>query len=343
MNLVNYPFSTTVTLDGNRRLLIVAGTEEAFNQLMFLVESRNSLFRRNVMSPRQFRYRYIPMILRRPRAIIEAVKLYKFCRFLGINIVLTELYTAKVHHVFTMLFSHRIELYGCMQGGGHVPGLKWSQVYLTRFFVHGNLVKRILNEEKIKCNELVSVGLVNNQIYKVSLRTLSASRVNQKYDLCFISNCKSKFPNHASDSVFFRQLTTFFKLRKIKICVAGRYLTGTRLGTYEKSYFMDSFSGLDVDFYPRSGFSTYELADCSVVTTGDFTTALVESFERGNKIVAYNTSYSPLLEFPYNGIWNTFSFDHFTRMFDFVSTMSKEEWDFVSQAARRDIETFQCD
>jgi len=246
------------------------------------------------------------------------------------SICLTDLYHTRYISIFNVLSRKNRPCLTVMLGGGHyhneerIFGQRWSDLYLNNFFVHGaHVIEKIMPTAQ-NVHKIIPFGLVTNFVYEKSNHRV-ASR-HREYDLCLVSNFKPNYPNHESDLYFYKAISNFIKMKNYKLCIAGRCLDNTQECKDEFEYFSNAFKGVDLKYFPRNNFSTYVLCDLSIVSIGDYTTSLVESFYRGNKVVSYNSSGDKALNFPYEGFWNTLSEEHFCLTLSTIYEMQFNKW-----------------
>lgn len=86
----------------------------------------------------------------------------------------------------------------------------------------------------------------------------------------------------------------------------------------------------------RERFATYYACDQSLLTVGMSSTALWESFARGNRILAVNLTDNPIYDFPIQGLWSMRqpTFTDFEARTQHIMQMTDDEWREVSDSAR---------
>ncbi|NCW94758.1 MAG: hypothetical protein EBW79_07245 [Actinobacteria bacterium] len=115
---------------------------------------------------------------------------------------------------------------------------------------------------------------------------------------------------------------------------------GPQLRFTEPSLIFGGLSGLDergiVPKSPKERFSTYFASDSSVVTIGMSSTALWESFSRGNRILAVNLTNNPIYDFPIEGIWSMRqpTYEDFESRLTTIIQMQDAEWESASRGFR---------
>lgn len=94
--------------------------------------------------------------------------------------------------------------------------------------------------------------------------------------------------------------------------------------------------------YIRERYATYFLSDRSEVTIGMASSALWESFGRGNKIYAVNHTSNPAYDFPVEGFWTKRhpSYEEFSESLSRLLRMSELEWKKISGSARDYLITY---
>lgn len=93
---------------------------------------------------------------------------------------------------------------------------------------------------------------------------------------------------------------------------------------------------------PRSvkeRFSSYYACDRSLITLGMSSTALWESFARGNRILAVNLTNNSVYDFPIEGIWSLRqpTLEIFEERIQLIMAMSEDEWRRISDPAREQL------
>lgn len=93
---------------------------------------------------------------------------------------------------------------------------------------------------------------------------------------------------------------------------------------------------------PRSAkerFSSYYACDRSLITLGMSSTALWESFARGNRILAVNLTNNSVYDFPIEGIWSLRqpTLEIFEERIQLIMAMSEDEWRRISDPAREQL------
>lgn len=86
----------------------------------------------------------------------------------------------------------------------------------------------------------------------------------------------------------------------------------------------------------RERFATYYACDQSLLTVGMSSTALWESFARGNRILAVNLTDNPIYDFPIQGPWSMRqpTFTDFEARVQYIMQMTDDEWRDISDSAR---------
>ncbi len=277
-------------------------------------------------------------ILKNTRGVRQIVKsviyIYKIERY-NCNIVITSLYHDFEFQILSTVQKNK-RYVGINEGYGHfnneeeIFGLKWEDFRLQEFLVHGKWQKKILDKKCKNINKITVVGGLNNALYMQKRKPIVS---NKKYDICIISNYKESYNNNLSNCNFYKNLSKVCIKLNLKVCFAGRYSDQTSLK--ECNYITKCF-GSNISYYKHNNRSTYNLCDRSVISVGDLTTSLIESFGRGNKIIACNPSNLPQLDFPINGIWtlSKYDCDSIMALLQFFFSMDNNEWAEVSSNAR---------
>jgi len=110
------------------------------------------------------------------------------------------------------------------------------------------------------------------------------------FDLCIVAN--SKNDRYANTKVWSLVLK-YMKLHNVSVCIALKSDID-----YQSKPLFDYFKNTNAIFVKRTRYSTHYLSDISKVTIGFASTALRQSFSRGNKIYPLNFA-SNLFDLPY--------------------------------------------
>lgn len=208
----------------------------------------------------------------------------------------------------------------------------------------------------------VPVGPLVDGLY----REVRPRDIYRDVDLCFVSTVKG--PEWWGEEIgerregyekLTRYLRQFASLHHIKPHVALTIDRDQNHGDevdHERRWFLERL-GVDIHFteprlifgipgsldafrrepaHVKERYSTYYLCDRSKVTLGMTSSALWESFGRGNKILAVNLTDNEIYDFPISGIWSMRqpSYEEFeTRLLELLN-MGGDEWMRISEESR---------
>jgi hypothetical protein len=186
-------------------------------------------------------------------------------------------------------------------------GRKWEDFNLQglELLVQGNWQRDMVNKKCGNASKIKVVGGLGNALY-----LSEEHNIEKKYDICIISNFKDAYGNSLANAKFYSVLHDVCLELGYTVCFAGRATSESAIGSRDERRYVERCFGNNISFFPRSGRSTYVLSDSSSVTIGDFTTALLESFGRGRKIIAANPSSLPELDFLVTGVWTLSKYDY---------------------------------
>tara|TARA_Y100000996_G_C22556009_1_gene655554 strand:- start:1576 stop:2664 length:1089 start_codon:yes stop_codon:yes gene_type:complete len=197
--------------------------------------------------------------------------------------------------------------YGHYVNEEKIFGRKWEDFNLQglELLVQGNWQRDMVNKKCENTSKIKVVGGLGNALY-----LSEEHNIEKKYDICIISNFKDGYGSSLANAKFYSVLHDVCLELGYTVCFAGRYTSEDAIGSRDERRYVESCFGNNISFFPRSGLSTYVLSDSSSVTIGDFTTALLESFARGRKIIAANPSSLPQLDFLVEGVWTLSKYDY---------------------------------
>jgi hypothetical protein len=226
--------------------------------------------------------------------------------------------------------------YGHYENEERIFGSKWesSKFQNIELLLQGDWQKNFIKKKCNNTGKITVVGGLNNALYiskKYDIET--------QYDICIISNFKEVYGNSLANASFYSVLRKVCSEIGFTICVAGRFSGQDLIGSEEECrYFKDNL-GDSIFFFPRHGYSTYELSDRSYISIGDNTTSLIESFGRGCKIMACNPSLLPQLDFPITGVWtlSEYEYDSVKRKILKIFSIKKSEWLKVTCSSRESL------
>jgi len=215
--------------------------------------------------------------------------------------------------------------YGHFVNEEKVFGRKWEDFNLQglELLLQGNWQRDVVNKKCGNASKITVVGGLGNALY-----LSEEHNIEKQYDICIISNFKDAYGNSLANAKFYSVLYDVCLELGYTVCFAGRFTSESVIGSRDERRYVESCFGDSIAFFPRSGRSTYVLSDSSSVTIGDFTTALLESFGRGGKIIAANPSLLPELDFLVSGVWTLSKYDYESvkqKLLEILS-VSQSEW-----------------
>ena len=215
--------------------------------------------------------------------------------------------------------------YGHFVNEEKVFGRKWEDFNLQglELLVQGNWQRDVVNKKCGNASKITVVGGLGNALY-----LSEGHNIEKQYDICIISNFKDAYGNSLANAKLYSVLNDICLELGYSVCFAGRFTSESAIGSMNERRYVESCFGDGISFFPRSGRSTYVLSDSSSVTIGDFTTALLESFGRGGKIIAANPSTLPELDFLVTGVWTLSKYDYESvkqKLLEILS-VSQSEW-----------------
>ena len=224
--------------------------------------------------------------------------------------------TASFHHLEfhrLSIVKKNLRFVALTVGYGHyvneekIFGRKWEDFKLQglELLVQGNWQRDVINKKCGDASNITVVGGLGNALY-----LSKEHNIEKRYDICIISNFKDAYGNSLANAKFYSVLHDVCLELGYTVCFAGRATSENAIASRDERRYVESCFGDSISFFPRSGRSTYVLSDSSSVTIGDFTTALLESFGRGCKIIAANPSSLPELDFLVEGVWTLSKYDY---------------------------------
>jgi hypothetical protein len=172
------------------------------------------------------------------------------------------------------------------------------------------------------------VGSLNDSIY----RSKFSNNVEKLYDVCIVEGsvdpnawkefAKIRLQNWTMLTEFLNQVVT---RENLKVVVA---LSQSTKVAAVREWFSSRFD-IDLDFVDNSvEFATYRAIDSSRISIGETSTALVEGLGRGNKILSFNFSETPLLDLPVHPICRLHKpdFKMFSERFQELRDLSYDEF-----------------
>ena len=184
---------------------------------------------------------------------------------------------------------------------------------------------------------VLPVGSLNDSIY----RSRFSNNVEKIYDVCIVEGsvepnarkefAKIRLQNWITLTDFVNQVVT---RENLKVVVA---LSHSMKVAAVREWFSSRFD-IALDFVDNSiEFGTYQAIDLSRISVGETSTALVEGLGRGNKILSFNFSETPLLDLPVHPICRLHkpNFVSFSERFQELRNLSDEEFrDLMGESTR---------
>ena len=186
------------------------------------------------------------------------------------------------------------------------------------------------------------VGSLNDSIY----RSKSSKKVEKLYDVCIVEGsvdpnarkefAKIRLQNWTILTDFLNQVVT---RESLKVVVA---LSHSTKETAVREWFSSRFD-IALDFVDNSiEFATYRAIDSSHISVGETSTALVEGLGRGNKILSFNFSETPLLDLPVHPICRLHKpdFTSFSERFQELRNLKPDEFQELTKQSTRFIYSY---
>jgi surface carbohydrate biosynthesis protein len=203
-----------------------------------------------------------------------------------------------------------------------------SKIYLPNFLCFGNFEKDMYNYYGHEVDHFHPVGSLRGGYY---LNVLRSRSINQRFDICLIS----EWEHGLQDNPIFQEigegiaitdnyLLRYAKIRDVKICIATRSADNREL-----DYFLKVFGERAVIIKNnRETMSTYQAIDESNVSVTAFSTAGVEAFGWGKKVLFCNFTGHKNYSFPVPDICSIDkpNFESFCMKMDFLLSMDQSKF-----------------
>ena len=190
--------------------------------------------------------------------------------------------------------------------------------------------------------KIFPVGSLNDSIY----RSRCADNIEKIYDVCIVEGsvdpsarkefAKIRLQNWTMFTNYFNQLAAH---ENLKVVVA---LSDSTKRDSVKDWFSSRFD-FSLDFVDSSSeFATYRAIDSSHISIGETSTSLVEGLGRGNKILSFNFSDTPLLDLPVHPICllNKPDFNSFSEHFQKLRNLNYDEFRNLTGKTTRFINSY---
>jgi hypothetical protein len=185
--------------------------------------------------------------------------------------------------------------------------------------------------------KILPVGSLNDSVYRSSF----SPNVEKLYDVCIVE--RSVDPDTRKEftrmnTAIWTMLTDFLNQvatrENLKVVVA---LSESTKMAVVREWFSSRFD-IALDFVDGSTeFATYRAIDSSHISVGGTSTALVEGLGRGNKILSFNFSDTPLFDLPVHPICRLHQpdFTTFCQRFEELRNLSHDDfWELTRQSTR---------
>ena len=189
---------------------------------------------------------------------------------------------------------------------------------------------------------VLPVGSLNDSIY----RSNSSNNVEKIYDVCIVEGsvdpnahkefAKIRLQNWTMLTDFLNQVAT---RENLKVVVA---LSHSTKEAAVREWFSFRFD-IALDFVDNSiEFATYRAIDSSHISVGETSTALVEGLGRGNKILSFNFSETPLLDLPVHPICRLHkpNFNSFSERFQELRNLNYDEFRDLTRQATQFVNSY---
>ena len=170
-----------------------------------------------------------------------------------------------------------------------------------------------LKNYNIRAKHFIATGSLRNEDYKRQMENKSTF-IKKEIDILWISQYRKTsveegchLQSSARDALI--EIIDYCRKERLTLKIAMISRLNNTHEENEKKYFVDlGVSENDLIGQSRYRYNTYLLSDASVVTTGFISSALWESFGRGNKTLFINYTNDINYSFPVSGIW-TYDFN----------------------------------
>jgi hypothetical protein len=189
---------------------------------------------------------------------------------------------------------------------------------------------------------VLPVGSLNDSIY----RSKFSNNGEKLYDVCIVEGsvdpnarkefAKIRLQNWTMLTEFLNQVVT---RENLKVVVA---LSQSTKEAAVREWFSSRFD-ISLDFVDNSiEFATYQAIDSSHISVGETSTALVEGLGRGNKILSFNFSETPLPDLPVHPICRLHkpNFSSFSEHFQKLRNLNYDEFRDLTKHTTRLINSY---
>jgi len=291
---------------------------------------------------------FIPKTLKYASSVKEFLKLifivFNFFKFKNEKILSVCYHDRNFHKISIILSQYSpvgiMFVFGQFKNEERVFGSNWNTFVLKKLLVPGEWFRREIISKGSKIAQYSQIGAIRNAVYEIESRNIANSY--KKYDLCIVSSLK-KIPDNDKEYVkptleLYAEIALIARRLNLKVCFASTVPDDAPMHSVIKKKILQVFDG-QIDYFPMSNWSTYQLTDNSEVSYGAHSSALLETFYRGNKVISHNPTQLPNYDFPVDGFWNIKkdSRKYFGNKFESIRAMSQEEWDEISLKTRHDL------
>lgn len=202
------------------------------------------------------------------------------------------------------------------------------QIFMQNLFCFGEYDIDLYKKGNHKIQKFYAVGSVKGSYYK---RNLFNEEPKEKYDLCLISQWrdgiinKGKYPEiKRSLDVLNNYLSRYLKDRELKVCIATRVSNDNEIEYFKRSFGEKT----KIIIQDRDGFSTYRAMNASDIIISFCSTAAVEAFGWGKKVLFCNFSGDKNYDLPYGDMClvNNNNYLIFQEQLDSLRNISFEEY-----------------
>lgn len=237
---------------------------------------------------------------------------YSFMAYIKPKIVLTFVDNSYWFQIISRIYNQNAVFYAIQNGCRRKYSVtEWlpkapdpgSIIFIPNFFCFGNYEKDLYEKYHHNIGCYLPVGSVRGSYYK---NTLALKEIEIKYDICLVSEWEDLimeqgfYPEIKNAILILREyLKKYIEEYHLSFCVATRSNDRTEMNYY-RSYFGEKAEIID---FNMEEMSTYHTMDESSVIVTFMSTAAVEAFGWGKKVLFANFSGDDNYDLPQQGIW----------------------------------------
>lgn len=257
-----------------------------------------------------------------------------YIKYLAPKIVITYIDNSYLYQRVAYYLHHQIPFLAIQNGSrllhrDHTQ--KKHKLFHDYLFVIGEYEVSQYMEFKHRAKKIIPVGSLRDSFYRSDVGNLLDS--NRRYDICLVSQAReSLYKNFPEQYVGFEKLLFFlnrFQLeRGVKVCIALRRQSGESGYEWECNWYKSRISKVTLIENNQKAYSTYVACDQSDITLGLHSTALRESYGRGNKVLSCNFSGIDYYSFPIEDdvSINIFDYNLFCLKLDYLMSINRNDF-----------------